>query len=252
MCIFFFFLDFIFPFSPKAPQYVVVYFQFWVLLVAVCGMPPQHGLMSGAMSAPRIQTGETLGHWSTNSTTRPRGSPSMCIFLGSSCQGKGRCHTHIPHRTVCLFSETVVFRTRETSREYDEPMRALGHLTCRGRASLRLELTPSRQGKQQLCARAPCQYGGKAASEQRARAACCPPVRGSCTLSTAPSMTQGWEQVPSYFIIKINKIKSFEYLKERDYLRSTIKKDFLSWIHQALSGVWEAMWPEQRAPTQNK
>ena len=25
-------------------------------------MPPQHGLMSSAMSAPRIQTGETLGH----------------------------------------------------------------------------------------------------------------------------------------------------------------------------------------------
>ena len=24
-------------------------------------MPPQHGLMSGAMSAPRIRTGETLG-----------------------------------------------------------------------------------------------------------------------------------------------------------------------------------------------
>ena len=27
-------------------------------------MPPQCGLMSGAMCAPRIQTGETLGHWS--------------------------------------------------------------------------------------------------------------------------------------------------------------------------------------------
>ena len=33
----------------------------WVLLVVACGMPPQHGLLSGAMSAPRIRTGETLG-----------------------------------------------------------------------------------------------------------------------------------------------------------------------------------------------
>ena len=30
-------------------------------LVVLCGMPPQYGLMSGAMSAPRIQTSETLG-----------------------------------------------------------------------------------------------------------------------------------------------------------------------------------------------
>ena len=39
-------------------------------------MPPQHGLMSGAMSPPRIQTRETLGHQSgahklNHSTTGP-------------------------------------------------------------------------------------------------------------------------------------------------------------------------------------
>uniref|UniRef100_A0A9L0RAD0 Prefoldin subunit 4 n=1 Tax=Equus caballus TaxID=9796 RepID=A0A9L0RAD0_HORSE len=36
------------------PQYVVAYFQLWVLLVVACGTPPQHGPMSSAMSAPRI------------------------------------------------------------------------------------------------------------------------------------------------------------------------------------------------------
>nr|XP_023499823.1 uncharacterized protein LOC111774057 [Equus caballus] len=35
-----------------------------VLLVVLCGTLPQHGLMGGAMSAPRIQTHETLGHQS--------------------------------------------------------------------------------------------------------------------------------------------------------------------------------------------
>ena len=35
-----------------------------VLLVVACGMPPQRGLMSGAMSTPRIQTSETLGRHS--------------------------------------------------------------------------------------------------------------------------------------------------------------------------------------------
>ena len=47
-------------FSPKPPST----FQLSVLLVVACGMPPQHGLMSGAMSEPRIQTGETLGQQS--------------------------------------------------------------------------------------------------------------------------------------------------------------------------------------------
>ena len=61
IALFFFPKDFIFPLSPKAPRCIVVYFQLWVLLVVACGMPPQHGLMSGAMSAPRIRTGETLG-----------------------------------------------------------------------------------------------------------------------------------------------------------------------------------------------
>ena len=61
--LFLFFLKILFfLFLPQIPQYIVVYFQLWVLLVAACGMLPQHGLMSGAMSAPRIRNGEILGH----------------------------------------------------------------------------------------------------------------------------------------------------------------------------------------------
>ena len=58
----FFFKILFFLFLPKALWYIVVYFQLRVILVVACGMPPHHGLMSSAMSAPRIQTGETLGH----------------------------------------------------------------------------------------------------------------------------------------------------------------------------------------------
>ena len=58
---FFLFKDFIFPFSPQSPPVHSCIFQLWVLLVVACGPPPQHGLMSGAMSEPRIWTDETLG-----------------------------------------------------------------------------------------------------------------------------------------------------------------------------------------------
>ena len=58
----FFFKDFFifFLFLPKAPRYIVVYSSLWVLLIVACGTLPQRGLMSSAMSAPRIQTNETL------------------------------------------------------------------------------------------------------------------------------------------------------------------------------------------------
>ena len=61
--VFFFFLRFFyfFLFLPNAPGYIVVYSLLWVLLVVACGMLPQSGLMSSAMSAPRIRTNETLG-----------------------------------------------------------------------------------------------------------------------------------------------------------------------------------------------
>ena len=52
----FFFKILFFLFLPKSPGT-----QLWVLLVVACGMAPQHGLMCGAMSVPRIQTGKTLG-----------------------------------------------------------------------------------------------------------------------------------------------------------------------------------------------
>ena len=61
-CFFFFFkILLFFLFLPKAPRYIVVYSSLWVLLVVAYGMLPQRGLMSGAMSAPRIRTDETLG-----------------------------------------------------------------------------------------------------------------------------------------------------------------------------------------------
>ena len=80
------FKDFIFPFSPKAPQYIVMYFQLWVLLVVACRMLPQHGLMSGAMSAPRIRTHESLGRWSrgrelNHSATGPAPSYPLLKWL---------------------------------------------------------------------------------------------------------------------------------------------------------------------------
>ena len=53
---------FFFLFLPKAPRYIVVYSSLWVLLVVACGTLPQRGLLSSAMSAPRIQINETLGH----------------------------------------------------------------------------------------------------------------------------------------------------------------------------------------------
>ena len=62
LCSFFLKILFFSFFSPKHPQYIVVYFNLWVLLVVACGMPPQCGLTSGAMSTPRIRTGKTLGH----------------------------------------------------------------------------------------------------------------------------------------------------------------------------------------------
>ncbi|XP_070372702.1 radial spoke head 14 homolog isoform X3 [Equus asinus] len=46
--------------TTEAPQYIVVYSSLRVLLVVACGTLPQHGLMSSAMSVPRIRTNETL------------------------------------------------------------------------------------------------------------------------------------------------------------------------------------------------
>ena len=52
-----FFKDFIFSFfSQSSPVHSCIF------LVVACGMPPQSGFMSGAVSVPRIRTGETLGH----------------------------------------------------------------------------------------------------------------------------------------------------------------------------------------------
>ena len=49
--------------SPKLPVHSCI-FLLSVPLVVACGTPPQHGLISSAMSTPRIWTSETLGSWS--------------------------------------------------------------------------------------------------------------------------------------------------------------------------------------------
>ena len=71
-----------FFFLPKAPRYIVVYSLLWVLLVVVCRTLPQRGLMSSAMSVPRIRTNETLGRLAecANLTTRARASPLILSF----------------------------------------------------------------------------------------------------------------------------------------------------------------------------
>ena len=72
--LFSFFNTFLFFFSPPSPPvYSCMFFQLWVLLVVACGMPPRHGLMSSAMSALRIQTGETLGRRSEVHELKPLG-----------------------------------------------------------------------------------------------------------------------------------------------------------------------------------
>lgn len=53
------FSSFFFP--PNSPPVHSCIFQLWVLLVMACGTLPPHGLMSSAMSAARIRTGETPG-----------------------------------------------------------------------------------------------------------------------------------------------------------------------------------------------
>ena len=82
----FFFKILLFLFLPKASRYIVVCFMFLVMGPSSCGMweAPQHGLMSGAMSTPKIWTGETLGRhsgaWELNhSATRP--APDFSGFL---------------------------------------------------------------------------------------------------------------------------------------------------------------------------
>ena len=80
----FFFLKILFFsfFSPKPPGYIVVYSQLWVLLVVACGMLPQRGLISAAMSVPRIRTSKTLAEAAelVNLTTRPWGRPLKYIL----------------------------------------------------------------------------------------------------------------------------------------------------------------------------
>ena len=83
-------LFFSFFFSPKPPLYIVVSSSLWVLLVVACGMLPQRGLMSSAMSVPRIRTNETLGCLQRSVRTWPLGhgaSPKGLTFQNS----KSRC-----------------------------------------------------------------------------------------------------------------------------------------------------------------
>ena len=81
-----------FLFLPKAPRYIVVYSSLWVLLVVACGVLPQRGLMSSAMSAPRIRTNKTLGRLKPSEGTQPLGpgaSPSFSLNVTSWSLGLG-------------------------------------------------------------------------------------------------------------------------------------------------------------------
>ena len=87
MLFIYFFQDFIFfLFLSKAPRYTVLHYSLWVLLVVACGTPPQRGLTSSAMSAPRIRTNETLGRPQRSARTQPLSqgaSPSHHVILQS-------------------------------------------------------------------------------------------------------------------------------------------------------------------------
>ena len=72
--------------SPQSPPVHSCIFQLWVLPVVACEMPPQHGLMSNAMSAPGSKPGKP---WATkgecaNLTTWPRGQPLHGYLLCQS------------------------------------------------------------------------------------------------------------------------------------------------------------------------
>ena len=75
-------------FLPKSPQYIVVYFSCGYLLVVACGMPPQHGLMSGAMT----WTSETLGR------------RSRACELNHSAMGPPICYLILTVKWVLLLS----------------------------------------------------------------------------------------------------------------------------------------------------
>uniref|UniRef100_A0A9L0RWW9 tRNA methyltransferase 11 homolog n=1 Tax=Equus caballus TaxID=9796 RepID=A0A9L0RWW9_HORSE len=64
------------------------YGKLWILLVVACGTPPQRGLTSGVMSAPRIRTGETLD--------RQSGSPFWILSIPSE-----EIARNLMKRTVC-------------------------------------------------------------------------------------------------------------------------------------------------------
>ena len=80
-------------FSPQIPPVHSCIFWLWILLGVACGTLSRHGLMSSAMSVPKIRTGDTLGCWSgvhrlNHSTMGPAPNYSLlikhslpCVFL---------------------------------------------------------------------------------------------------------------------------------------------------------------------------
>src|SRR3712207_7512632 len=84
-------------FSPKAPQYIVVYSSLWVPLVVACGTLPQRGLTSSAMSAPRIRTDETLGRLQRSAQTDRKSTR-----LNSS-------HANISYAVFCLKKKKDIY-----------------------------------------------------------------------------------------------------------------------------------------------
>ena len=77
-----FFNRFFSAFSPQTPPVHSCIFYLWVLLVVACGMPPQRGLTSSAMSAPGIRTSKPRAAEveCTNLTTWPWGRPPQSVL----------------------------------------------------------------------------------------------------------------------------------------------------------------------------
>ena len=142
------FLGFFFLFLPRSSRYKVVYFQLWLPLVAACGTPPQHGLMSGAVSTPRIQTTKILGCQSrAHKTTRPWGRPPISVIFDaqkSQLSGSlGYIYLHVHHPTHTKLQASLQGRN---SLQKDLRMQGRGFL-CSKLQNFNLDFKPRRLRK---------------------------------------------------------------------------------------------------------
>ena len=76
------------------------------------GTPPQHGLMSGAMSAPRIRTSETLGHRSgARELNHSAMGPAPVVLVFNFIQISNQLDQFLidlSRDILCIYKETFV------------------------------------------------------------------------------------------------------------------------------------------------